>query len=315
MRKEQTNKGSAPEGDDGKIHWSRLTEGEKKALGVTYGAASATAAIAATVSLFAHGLVKVLVLTAGILLIISAVVIGYIRTRTLKVRMPLLLLIAAIVATAAISGGIAYSIRAGVHSAAGPALSHPALSHPALSHPASRRVTTPVPSLTSPAPTTPAPTSPASPAAPAVPAGPAVRHQGILVLQGDGLTSYDLDSTASDWGAATGTWVSQNIQYFPDQENNGQPTLNLADEPQHDVLLGKGGNWTYTDCAHANYIQSFDANVNPNYLIGSAIAPGSGICVQTFDNTPYKHDGNHYALLVVLARSDTTLTVRIVVWQ
>jgi len=145
---------------------------------------------------------------------------------------------------------------------------------------------------------------------------PPIRNQGVLVLQGDGLTSYDLDSTASNWGVGTGiSWISQNIQYFPDQENNGQPTLNLPYEPEHDVLLGKGDHWTYADCAHANYIQSYDSKTNPNYLIGNAIAPGKAICVQTFDNTPQKHDGGHYALLIVLARSDTTLTMRITVWQ
>jgi hypothetical protein len=134
-------------------------------------------------------------------------------------------------------------------------------------------------------------------------------------MLGDGATSYDLDSTASDWDASTGPWVSQNIQYFPDQENGREPTLNIAEEPVDEVVLGTGGHWTYQDCAAARYNGSYNPKINPNYAIGAAIDPGHGICVLTFDNTSSKTDGGHYALLVVKARTNTTLTLQITVWQ
>jgi hypothetical protein len=48
---------------------------------------------------------------------------------------------------------------------------------------------------------------------------------------------------------------------------------------------------------------------------GHAAHGKPGICVRTFDNTRHKTDGGHLALLVVIARTPSTLTLKITVWQ
>lgn len=154
-------------------------------------------------------------------------------------------------------------------------------------------------------------TTPTSAASTTAPVGPAVRNHGPLAMLGDGATSYDLDSTSSDWGAGTGNWVSQNVQYYPTEGNNG-PTLNIANEPVDDVVIGKGTNWTYSDCANAHYDATY--HPNPNYVFGANITPGTAICVHTF-NTATKKDGGHYALIEIVSHTATVLNVEIKVWE
>jgi hypothetical protein len=148
---------------------------------------------------------------------------------------------------------------------------------------------------------------------------PKVRRKGILVLAGNG-TAYDLDSRVADWDPSVGKpWVDQNIEYVP-QWKGSTPVLFIAGEPTTDVLMGPRGHWTYQDCADALYNPSFGAS-NPNTAAGSALNVGHGICVITEDTDkpdskkPLKTDGGHYVLLVVKARTGSTLTLQVTVWQ
>jgi hypothetical protein len=151
-----------------------------------------------------------------------------------------------------------------------------------------------------------APRPPASP--------PSVRHQGTLALLGDNQTSYDLDSMAAGWDAATGTWISQNIQYVPSGGPRHQPTLEIASALESGVLLkGPDSHWTYQACAAARGASSYPPN--PSVQAITAIDPGDGICVCTFASTRHKTDGGHLALLVVIARTRSELTLKITVWQ
>ena len=145
---------------------------------------------------------------------------------------------------------------------------------------------------------------------------PKVRREGIFALSGNG-AAYDLDSRAANWGQTIGQpWTDQNIEYFPGHT----PVLAIAGEPASDVLMGNRGHWTYQDCANARYDSSFSAS-NPNTAKGSALNVGHGICVitqNTFEpgtKTLLKSDGGHFALLVVKARTGTTITVQVTVWQ
>lgn len=144
---------------------------------------------------------------------------------------------------------------------------------------------------------------------------PTIRHQGILKLPGDDVTSFDLDSTAKNWGMAKGTWkyTWSNIQYIPYE--NGPPTLDIANAPAADVVLGTGGHWDYKTCADADYLSYGDPGLDRNDTVGINIDPGHGICVITFNNDPQKKDGGHVALLVVVSRTVAVLTLQVTVWK
>jgi hypothetical protein len=131
-------------------------------------------------------------------------------------------------------------------------------------------------------------------------------------MLGDGATSYDLDSTASNWDAGTGNWVSQNIQYFPYQETRKSPPSTSPKSRLMKLYWAPAGTGPIRIALKQTIT---NPKINPNYAIGAAIDPGHGICVRTVDNTAVKTDGGHYALLVVLARTSTTLTLEITVWQ
>jgi WD40 repeat protein len=136
---------------------------------------------------------------------------------------------------------------------------------------------------------------------------PAIRRQEVLILDGNG-TAYDLDSLAANWAPSSGTpWTAQNIMYVP-----GIPILDIAGAPATDVLLGSEGGWSYQTCADAHYDPSFVDN--PNVPEAAALDPGNGICVET-ENTSQKRDGGHFALLVVLARTQAQLTLQVTIWQ
>jgi len=141
---------------------------------------------------------------------------------------------------------------------------------------------------------------------------PAVRRQGILVLHAN--AAYDLDSLAPKWDSSVGKpWVAQNIMYAP-TGNRGRPIIDIAFSPATDVLMGTAGHWNYQSCATAHYDPSYAGN--PNAATGSAINVGHGICVITRNTKqPLKTDGGHYVLLVVKARTSTSLTVQVTVWQ
>jgi hypothetical protein len=58
------------------------------------------------------------------------------------------------------------------------------------------------------------------------------------------------------------------------------------------------------------------STTGPNVVQGPVLDPGRGICVITQNTTnPRKTDGGHYVLLVVVARTGTTLTLQVTVWQ
>jgi hypothetical protein len=143
-------------------------------------------------------------------------------------------------------------------------------------------------------------------------ATPKVRRQGTLPLSNG--TAYDLDSLVPGWDSSSGKpWVAQNIMYAATGDN-GLPVLDIAGAPATDVLMGTRGPWNYQSCATAHY--DFSYVNNPNVAAGSALSPGHGICVITRNTKqPLKTDGGHYVLLVVKARTNTTLTLQITVWQ
>lgn len=142
---------------------------------------------------------------------------------------------------------------------------------------------------------------------------PKVRRHGTLVLLGNG-TAYDLDSLAANWSSSRGVaWVTQNVMYVPTGDH-GKPILDIAFSPATDVLMGSRGPWTYRSCAKAHFDPSYVNN--PNAAIGSALNPGHAICVITRSTKqPRKTDGGHFVLLVVKARTNTTLTLQVTVWQ
>jgi hypothetical protein len=275
--------------------------------------AGSLAAISAVVELFTKSGIVTFAVSAGILLLAIAAVLVSRPSEARSKRLALLLEIGGAIVLAGVTA-VGILVYAGQPSRSPSTPSAPPTSPSAPTSPASVINSPAGPASTSPSSgkTSPVVSPDTSPVTSSDNGTPPIRHQGTLVLLGNGQTSYDLDSTASDWGAADGSWQSQNVQYFP-VNSNGVPMLDIANAPENDVLMGTAGHWTYQDCANARYIQSFAAS-NPNSPLDKALDPGHGICVLTFD-TPAKTDGGHYALLVVLARTGTTLTLRITVWQ
>jgi len=128
-----------------------------------------------------------------------------------------------------------------------------------------------------------------------------VRRHGRLVLAGNG-TAYDLDSLRPDWDSSVGVaWTAQNIEYAP-----AVPGLLIAGAPYTTALLGTGGHWTHRDCVRAKY------GGVPN---GKAVHVGHGMCIRTINVRGKKTDGGHLALIVVLARSRSSLTLQVTVWR
>jgi hypothetical protein len=157
----------------------------------------------------------------------------------------------------------------------------------------------------------------ASACSPATSSGQQRRH-GRLVLLGNG-TAYDLDSCAQDWDPiGSGLWIEQNVAYAP-HGDHGKPVLQIAQSPGPDVVMNGKGPWTYADCANAPYYAD-QSLTGPEVVTGAALDKGRGICVETEDVPKTskggpKTDGNHIALLVVLNRTITTLTLEVTVWQ
>lgn len=280
-----------PEPEDGKSRkdpfW-KPTEADKRRWSSTFSGLGGISIIVSLVGLYAHTSVAIVLWSAVAVLLLVGATLAVRLTENRPVELPLLAGVIGVLVVACLAAGGIYSY---------------------VSRPPARPVvasTAPATSTTTLVPASPD-TSPSSVA-------PPIRHQGILVLLGNGATSYDLDSTASNWGAAEGSWLWQNMQYFPN-DGSGQPELAIANAPASDVLLGTSGHWTYQDCANADYIGYSDPDYSKNDTVGSAVYPGHGICVLTFNNTATKTDGGHYALLVVLARTPVTLTLQITVWQ
>lgn len=295
MSNEQSNKTAVPETENqSERKFAADVLQRLNQLAIVVGAVSALVSL---VALYVRGNTAIVFWSAG-LVAVAVVAIIVIRLADGK-RMDVSLLAAIIgiivVLTAAAVGGIiVYNARPSAHPSAATTPTS-AASHRANATSAATSHATSNPTAAS---TT-------------APVGPPVRNQGPLAMLGDGATSYDLDSTSSDWGAGTGNWVSQNVQYYPTEGNNG-PTLNIANEPVDDVVIGKGTNWTYSDCANAHYDATY--HPNPNYVFGANIAPGTAICVHTF-NTATKKDGGHYALIEIVSHTATVLTVQIKVWE
>jgi hypothetical protein len=144
---------------------------------------------------------------------------------------------------------------------------------------------------------------------------PSVLRHGVLVLLGNG-TGYDLDSPVSDWSPSIGVpWQMQNIEYVPDFTNGDVPGLLIAQAPATDVLMGYRRNWSYQDCANATFDPSYNPT-NPNVPDGPALDIGHGICIETRNTSvPLKNDGGHLVLIVVKARSSSSLTIEVTVWK
>jgi hypothetical protein len=292
------------------------TEDDKRLGSLALSVLGGISAITSLVALYARGSGAIVVWSAVVVLLMVIAIYVVRLTQDRQVTISLLWGVTGVVVIAGLAAGgiFVYVNRPAARPIAAPSASA-----------ASSRTTAPATSTTSLAATTPPATPKTSPDAspdaspdpsphtPPVIAVPAIRHQGTLVLLGNGTTGYNLDSTASDWGKANGSWVWQNIQYFPD--SGGVPALNIANAPASDVVLGAGGHWTYQDCKDARYLQYGNPQIKKNNPVGPAVNPGHGICVLTFDNTSTKTDGGHYALLVVVARTSATLTLRITVWQ
>jgi hypothetical protein len=286
--------------------WWRFDPETRKTFNAISGAVGSISGIITITALFVHGNMAILLWSAGVdvAALAALLLVRLAGGRTLKINFEVKLqrvlsAVSVVVIALACWGIYAYLSHPRQHVSAGPTVS-PRTVSPSASVSPSPSAT---PSVT--------PTQVLTPTPVPISAGPGIRRNDVLVLDDQG-TAYDLDAAPPGWNTSFGVpWTFQNIEYYPGQG------LAISDEPISDVLMGGRGNWTYQDCAQADY-GGPDDQKNPNNISMSDLKPGQGICVHTQNdavNNPGKTDGGHYVLLVVQQVTPTALTLRVKVWQ